>query len=387
MSEEVTNDADLAEKNDAYPNDASPNTPNASEKGTKRVLVRAAKILIGLVVVLGLVWATKTALDQWQEHTNQLRAEIADFDERIASEPEPATRSELESKREALAASLPTFSNLNWFRVCMSMLLYTIGIFVPGFVLRAALRSLGERPSLRLAIAAQLLGHAGKYVPGKAMVILLRIGALSQENVNPVRSTVSVFMETLLMMAVGAAVACVVIVWLPVPVWMKWCAVTVAVLASLPTVPPVLKYVAARVSNNELEAINSNSERASSLSFFIQGWSWSLVSWMFIGASFTMLVSAIPSMTGSSTNPLVLAAVSTAAIALAVVVGFVSLLPGGAGIRELVLTTILATAIGAAHALLAALAARLMFIVVEGACAGGAWMWLRRNGQNIPVDE
>ncbi|NND99442.1 MAG: hypothetical protein HKN47_19170, partial [Pirellulaceae bacterium] len=41
--------------------------------------------------------------------------------------------------------------------------------------------------------------------------------------------------------------------------------------------------------------------------------------------------------------------------------------------------TILATSIGTAHALLAAIAARIMFIAVEAICAGAAWWWLQRS--------
>ena len=55
-------------------------------------------------------------------------------------------------------------------------------------------------------------------------------------------------------------------------------------------------------------------------------------------------------------------AVSTAAIGLALVAGFASLLPGGAGVRELVLVTILGISVDSADALLTAIAARLVFI-------------------------
>ena len=160
-------------------------------------------------------------------------------------------------------------------------------------------------------------------------------------------------------------------------------AALVAIAASIPTLPPILKRVAAKIAHRNPESkIPANS----SARFFIVGWSWSLLSWFFIGASFATLVLAIPS-------PLELpalaelAAISTAAIALAMVVGFASLLPGGAGVRELVLTTLLAPAIGTAHALLAAIAARLMFIAVEGLCAGISWIWLRNAGRGGAAGE
>ncbi len=69
--------------------------------------------------------------------------------------------------------------------------------------------------------------------------------------------------------------------------------------------------------------------------------------------------------------------VCTAAISLAVVIGFASLLPGGAGIRELVVTTVLAVSIGTTHAILAAIAARLLFATVESLVASFCWLVLR----------
>ena len=83
-----------------------------------------------------------------------------------------------------------------------------------------------------------------------------------------------------------------------------------------------------------------------------------------IGASFAWLVESVP---GGRTefSGFVVYAASVAAIALAMVVGFASLLPGGAGVRELTLAVVLAPVIGSSRALLAAILARLLFIGVE----------------------
>jgi uncharacterized membrane protein YbhN (UPF0104 family) len=349
-------------------------------------LVRIAKWLIALIVAAGLVLAIRSAIEQWNAESQKLRQRISELSDQIEAETDQTTRGELLQQRQNLRGSIPTLANLHWRRILLACLLYGIGLVPPGFVLAAAAGSLGQRPTMSTAMAAQLLGHAGKYVPGKAMVIVLRAGGLSIDGVTIVTATISVFMETLLMMAVGAAVAGVVICWLPVPTWMMGTAAFVAVAASVPTLPPILKRVAARIAHRNPD---SNIPPNSSLRFFVVGWAWSLSSWFFIGASFTVLVSAIPS---PLTLPAAaeLFAVSTAAIALAMVVGFASLLPGGAGVRELVLTTLLAPAVGTAHALLAAIAARLMFIVVEGVCAGFSWLWLRKaargNDHNQPSD-
>jgi uncharacterized membrane protein YbhN (UPF0104 family) len=72
-------------------------------------------------------------------------------------------------------------------------------------------------------------------------------------------------------------------------------------------------------------------------------------------------------------------AASVAAIALAMVAGFVSLLPGGAGVRELTLALILGPVVGQSQALLAAILARGVFLVVEVAAAAVV-TWVKRPG-------
>ncbi len=98
--------------------------------------------------------------------------------------------------------------------------------------------------------------------------------------------------------------------------------------------------------------------------FFVFAWIGQGVAWALIGASFAWLVDSIP---GERTahSALLLYAASVASIALAMVVGFASLLPGGAGVRELTLAVVLAPVIGGSQALLAAILARLLFIGVE----------------------
>ena len=90
------------------------------------------------------------------------------------------------------------------------------------------------------------------------------------------------------------------------------------------------------------------------------------------------MIVAIP--TGENLPPpLMLFAISTAAISLAVVVGFASLIPGGAGVRELVLAGILGIMITPTHGLLAAVLIRVIHIFTEALIAVGCWIWIRRN--------
>jgi uncharacterized membrane protein YbhN (UPF0104 family) len=352
----------------------------------KRLLLRAAKWLIAIIVAAGLFYAGRSAIDQWNRENEKLRQRISELEQQVSQLEDESRRADLLDQKARLEASVPTMANLNWIGILLAAATYGVALVPNGFVLAAAVGSLGEHVRLPTALASQMLGHAGKYVPGKAMVIVLRTGGMASDGVSVVTGTVSVFMETLLMMAVGAALACLVILWLPVDAWIMWTAAAVAVAASIPTLPPILKRVAAKVAHRH-PTLPDRDHASSSLRFFIVGWGWSLLGWLLIGASFTMLVSSIPSPI-TLPSPGILYAVCTAAIALAMVVGFASLLPGGAGVRELVLTTLLALAIGTAHALLAAVAARLMFMVVEAALAAVAWLWLRNKpGVGVPVSD
>lgn len=341
-------------------------------------VLRIAKFVIAIVVVIGLLFAANSAMNQWAAETEKIGAEIERIDAEIAGVNGQA-REELLQQRERLDASVPRLGNLRWGFIGLAAMLYAAGLVPPGLLLRRALLALGQRPKVSTAIAAQLLGHVGKYVPGKAMVIVLRAGVLARDGVPALLATVSVFLETFLMMAVGAAISGLVVWWLPVPRWIAVTAVIAAVAASLPTLPPLLKLVAAKVTRVSVREVDSSI----GLFLFAAGWFWSVLSWLLIGASFTAIVAAIPS---ARELPDIgeLYAISTAAIGLAMVVGFASLLPGGAGIRELVLTTILGVALGTTHGLLAAIAARLLFMVVEASLA--AVCWCRLKATETPAD-
>jgi uncharacterized membrane protein YbhN (UPF0104 family) len=335
--------------------------------------------MIAIIVVIGLALSARSAVNQWHAEGQRIAVRLREIDNRIELAESVDERQQLEQSRRTLEKSVPRLRNLHWDRIGLSALLYAIGLLPPAMLLRSALHSLGQSPSVPTAIAAQLLGHAGKYVPGKAMVIVLRAGALAFDGVRGLPATIAVFLETFLMMAVGASLGAIVVLWLPVPSWFGYLSLAVAGAACLPTTPPVLRQVAKRITKTDDLKTRSRIDWR----LFAAGWGWSLLSWLFVGASFAILITAIP-----SPNPLPptpeLYAIATAAICLAVVAGFASLIPGGAGVRELVLTTILGVSIGPVHGMLAAILARAVYIVVEAIMAVASWLWLRRRNSRQP---
>lgn len=359
-----------------------PLSARSSRKGQN--LKTIVKWVIAAIVIVGLVLATRQAADQWKSESATLKERIASVDRQIENESDLSRRQALQHSRDSLQRSIPSFDHLNWPRIGLAALIYAIALLPPAFLLRRAVISLGHRPSAGTALAAHLLGHTGKYVPGKAMVIILRAGALQTDGVPPMTSTIAVFIETFIVMAAGATVAGVVVLWLPVPTWIAATAFLGAAIASLPTFPPILRRAVTRLMKVDVEQVDSMPESMQNpgigISLVAFGWALALISWSLFGASFALLVSAIPSMQPIP-PPIQLYAISTAAISLAMVIGFASLLPGGAGIRELVLATVLGTSLGTAHGLLSAIALRVLSIVVESGLAAGSWFWLRYTGR------
>ncbi|QDT07258.1 hypothetical protein K227x_56850 [Rubripirellula lacrimiformis] len=342
--------------------------------GGRKRWMAVAKLVILVVVVIGLALAFRSAAQQWSAETAKIDLAIDELQSQADVETDPAVQRELQQQQAALNASRPHPANLNLAWLSVAAWLYALGLLPSGMLLHRAVHALGGHPKRSTAIIAQSLGHVGKYVPGKAMVVVLRGGVLARDGVRPLTSTISVFLETFLMMAVGAVVAAIATAEAPVPKWITITALVTALLAGIPTLPPILRWIAARVGGVDKQRVDEQI----GWSLFFAGWGWSLLSWLLIGGSFTALIMAVP--TADPVPSLIqLFPIATAAISLAMVVGFASLLPGGAGVRELVLASVLGIVISPAHGLLSAIAARVLFILVEAAMAFVCWVWIRRH--------
>ena len=94
----------------------------------------------------------------------------------------------------------------------VSALLYLVGILPEGLFWHRALRSLGQDVPLGRTLRAYYIGHLGKYVPGKAMVVVMRTGLVCGPGVDASIAAASVFLETLTMMAAGAFLGAVLLI-------------------------------------------------------------------------------------------------------------------------------------------------------------------------------
>ncbi|TWT64754.1 lysylphosphatidylglycerol synthase transmembrane domain-containing protein [Allorhodopirellula solitaria] len=388
------------------------------------------KRAVFLLVVIGLISAASQAAQRWHAETAALTAEAERLRREAASEPDPVLAAALRQDAQRHESAIPGWGNVRWGYAALAGLMYAAGLVPPGWVLHRGLQALSVPCSRRRAVAAQLLGHAGKYIPGKAMVVFLRVGAILPKSSSAVaassdvgpssagealhahttsldprgqapvstrpigRVASCVFFETLLMMGVGGAVAGLLLWRSPLPDWVRLIAAAMAIGSLIPLCPPLLRrllaFIAARrkIKPDQNPAAREETFSPDSItwSLLIQCWGLSLISWALIGGAFALLIASIPSF-----EPLPaaseLAAVATAAISLGMVLGFASLLPGGAGVREYVTLLVLTPVIGSTHALLAVIAARLMFIIVEALMAGLSAAYLRHLHYLQPLGE
>jgi len=219
--------------------------------------------------------------------------------------------------------------------------LYLLGLLPAGLFWRGVLRTLGQDARLGETLRAYYIGHLGKYVPGKAMVVVIRAGLIRSRRVETGTAAASVFFETLTMMSVGAFISAgILAAWFreqSSPV-LFWVAVGLMVIAGTPTFPPVFKRLArlAGVGKSAACAV----ERLEQLGYgtLLAGWFCMAVSWIVLALSFWAV---LRSMGIADLNPLAELPRYTASVSLATVAGFLSLIPGGAVVRELILAELM----------------------------------------------
>lgn len=356
---------------------------SADQSARKAWLLRIVKLAIAVAVVVGLAHTVRSAYRELIAHQERIRGEIAEIDHQLENNPDPQSQVDLRQQRDRLVSQQPNLAAVDWWRVAVAAIIYLASLLPAAIFFYQVLRHMNQQPRWSDAVRAHILGHMGKYVPGKAMVVVLRTGAIAGPNVRAGVAVVAAFVETLLMMAVGGTLAGLLVVCLRMPIEITLLAIGLAICAAVPTIPPLFRFVVRKISQSKLGSGKGLDDAGINWQLMACGWGWMLLMWTAIGASFALLVQAAPGvLVESFTSADYMLA--TAAIALAMVAGFISLLPGGAGIRELVLSTLLAPRFGLVPALVAAILARLVFLAVE--VIVGGLLWTTRQRTATPID-
>ncbi|HIA61890.1 MAG TPA: flippase-like domain-containing protein [Planctomycetes bacterium] len=266
-------------------------------------------------------------------------------------------------------------SDLDLLCVMLAALSYLIGLVCFGLFWHLALHAMGQRPTILESLRSYILSHLGKYVPGKALVVIIRSDRVSSSRVKRSVAVVGVFVETLGMMAVGGILASLFLLsgygTAHESGWLTLLAVGLAVGSGVGASPPMFRFVLRYLSKRRGLSMLDEAIDGLSWQFLAKGWFLAAVGWLFFGASMIFVLwSFPPTESGPILDiwdyPQVIAAVS-----LSMVAGFLSLLPGGAGVREMVISTLLTPMIGPVFAVISAISLRVVWLLCElGAAAG-----------------
>jgi uncharacterized membrane protein YbhN (UPF0104 family) len=253
--------------------------------------------------------------------------------------------------------------HLNYRWLAISGLFYLLGTLFYAIFWYRVLLALGQSVRLPQVLHAYYIGQLGKYVPGKAMVIVLRTGLVKGQGIDTSLAAASVFLETLTMMSSGAFLgAAIVAVWFRHHTFLFSAALAMMVVSGLPTLPPVFRQLArlAGIGRSNPEILKKMARLGYKTMFF--GWILTGLGWAILGWSFGAVLHGLGAPDVASLAHFHL---HIAAVTLATVAGFVSFVPGGAVVREAVLTELMTPQLGGSLALVSAIVLRLVWLASE----------------------
>ena len=245
--------------------------------------------------------------------------------------------------------------------------LYLLGLAFSALFWIGLLRIAGAPLSVGAGLRAYYISQLGKYTPGMGLPTVIRMTLTAPAGVRHGTAALTAAYETLTTMAAGALVAAVLIACkATTDLSLVWLALGLLTLAVVPILPGVFNPLVRRLSSRF--TAGQALPRLPALALPI-GLAVTACGWAFLGASLYAVVRALQESPGPWN---VLDCLDcTAVAALSVVAGFLGQMPGGAGIRELILQQFLAPRIGGdARALVAALLLRLLWTSAELAAAG-----------------
>lgn len=257
---------------------------------------------------------------------------------------------------------------------------------------RTLMRAMGSRVSFRDAARAYYCGQLGKYIPGKAMVLVIRAALVKDRGCPPLAAAVTATYETLVMMGVGIALGGG-LAPLLFPNWIASrrpaialppaleIAVTLILMAalvgaSLPLVSRLLTWVAAKALRQSLVSVQ---QFVLPTRLLAAGCGAFVIAWTVQGLGLGMIVYAV----GEAGFNVGGWPWWTGAVALSTSLGFLVLFaPGGLGVREGILLGILNAQPGVSPqtAVLVTVLARVVSFVAELVISGALLLALRKPG-------
>ncbi|MEN6496772.1 MAG: lysylphosphatidylglycerol synthase domain-containing protein [Thermoguttaceae bacterium] len=249
--------------------------------------------------------------------------------------------------------------------------LYLVGLLPAGLFWHRVLRTLGQDARVLETLRAYYVGHLGKYVPGKTMVVIIRAGMIRSHRVDTVAAGVSVFYETLSMIAVGALLAAGLLAFsFRQEHILFFGSLGMMAVAGLPIVPPVFKRLVRLLGVGKFKGVIPSQLDALGYGTMLAGGVLMTITWIFLGMSLWATLRAI----GIQDVGFVEYFASYVCCAsLATVAGILSMIPGGFGVRDVMLTDLVVRLfqhLTAADAAVASGLLRIVWLVSELVISG-----------------
>lgn len=105
------------------------------------------------------------------------------------------------------------FRAVEWFWWVAAVATYILTMILSCVFWHRVLLALGQRPKFRKSMLAFFASQLGKYIPGKAMVVVIRTDMIRGDEVRTAPAAASVFVETLTWIFVGSAIASLLLIF------------------------------------------------------------------------------------------------------------------------------------------------------------------------------
>lgn len=266
-----------------------------------------------------------------------------------------------------------------WSWIALVVVNCILAQFLLGIPWWMSVRDTGANVSFWRGMRAFLISYLGRYVPGKAMVPVIRYDLLRKEEVTFGRIMVTTIWETADSMAAGSAVAAISLFLLPLPEefatamaarpWVAWASIGLTLAFGGLAFPPAL-HLGAKLSAIPFKKLRDLAMSPISLKTFLLGIPIALVAWIVFGISYWATLNALR----ADPLPITVLPMTTTCVSLSVVIGFISMIPGQAGVREWILIATLIPVVGEVNAVAAALLYRLLTLVVESTIAAVCYL-------------
>jgi len=255
------------------------------------------------------------------------------------------------------------FSKIEWLWLGLGVLLYMAGLIPAGIAWLQTLKSFKQSVPFWFGMNVYLLGHLGKYVPGKAMVLVLRVGKLHPIGVEIKPTIVSIFVETLTSVCTGAILGSLLMLFQSPPRWMMLGAACTILISSILLLPHTFRAVLMLLAKSKIGRMPRTVSDAFTWRLMVRNSCWMVLGWLLHGtASWLVLCGLYPV---GELGTIDAWSLCVAANALGAVVGFASMLPSGAVVRELVILGLLSKLVPQPVALCAAVLFRIGSLIAE----------------------